>query len=264
VEREIGIVGGVGPYAGVDISRKILLSTNAHCDQEFLTTHITLEPKSIADRTAYLLDPEHVPNPGIAISKQIAKLYSIGARVFGIPCNTAHAKEIFKEANIAVPKDAVLLHMIQEVSDFLKEHYKDIKKVGVLSSTGTWTVGIYPRFLQECGFEVIVPTEKTQKEFVNPSIYDPDWGIKSLGGPSKENRASMEKGIDELVFLGAEAIILGCTEFPLALFPHERAVNQVTGWPAIDPTMILARALVREACPSKLRPFVATLPVKAP
>jgi len=256
----IGIIGGVGSYAGVDVCRKVLESTDASSDQEYLTTHMTLEPNAIEDRTKYLLDKTGIlSNPGIAIASQIEKLYSIGARVFGIPCNTAHAMPIFEEAKRALPADAVLVNMIDEVGLFLKEYHPTITRVGVLSSTGTWELGIYPQILNASGIQVVVPDESIQKDFVHPSIYDTHWGIKSRGGPTSRNRDSMKVGIDNMVRdKGAQVIILGCTEFPLALLPDEKISNRLMDVPIIDPTMILARSLVREAAITKLRPYSTT------
>ena len=54
-------------------------------------------------------------------------------------------------------------------------------------------------------------------------------------------------GIEYLVSEGVEAIILGCTEIPLALKD-----NQIKGVPLIDATGVLARALILESSPEKL------------
>jgi aspartate racemase len=55
-------------------------------------------------------------------------------------------------------------------------------------------------------------------------------------------------GIAALKAAGAEAIILGCTELSLAFSELVQA-----GLPLVDPTLILARALIREANPAKLK-----------
>ena len=61
-------------------------------------------------------------------------------------------------------------------------------------------------------------------------------------------RQSLLEAIDHLRALGAEAVILGCTEFPLAV-PEPDA----DGIPLIDPTVVIARALIRETYPERLR-----------
>jgi aspartate racemase len=47
---------------------------------------------------------------------------------------------------------------------------------------------------------------------------------------------------------GAEAVVLGCTELPLAVPEAE-----LDGLPIVDPTRILARALIRAVTPARLR-----------
>ena len=49
---------------------------------------------------------------------------------------------------------------------------------------------------------------------------------------------------------GAEAVVLGCTELPVA-FPE----GEYDGLPLIDPTWVLARALIREVAPGQLQPL---------
>ena len=49
---------------------------------------------------------------------------------------------------------------------------------------------------------------------------------------------------------GAEAVVLGCTEIPLAI--TERRIDDAV---IIDPTLVLARALIRKANPAKLKPW---------
>ena len=51
----IGIVGGVGPYAGLDLTEKIFGQTIASSDQEHLPVALLSLPERIEDRTRYLV-----------------------------------------------------------------------------------------------------------------------------------------------------------------------------------------------------------------
>ena len=58
----IGIIGGMGPMATADLFRKIVLHTQAACDQEHI--HILIDNNTaIPDRTAALLagGPDPLP-----------------------------------------------------------------------------------------------------------------------------------------------------------------------------------------------------------
>ena len=90
----IGIVGGMGPLAGLDVFKKITEETPVTSDQEHAPVLLFSVPAQIPDRTEFLLGREKT-NPAIAISEIILTLEKAGARVVGIPCNTAHSPRIF-------------------------------------------------------------------------------------------------------------------------------------------------------------------------
>lgn len=243
----IGIVGGVGPYAGLDLSRKIFDQTRATSDQEHLPVAMLSEPERIEDRTAFLLG-QTSENPAIAIAEIIGQLHACGATVVGIPCNTAHARPIFDEIRRRIPAEVTLIHMIDEVGRYIRATYPDYEKIGMLGTTGTRLAGVYPDTLTTYGLRTLQVSEETQQQLIHPAIYDPDYGIKARSYPvSARAQAQLRAGLDELVQQGAQAIILGCTEIPLA-------VTEPTyhGVPLIDATKILARALILAFAPHKL------------
>ena len=95
----------------------------------------------------------------------------------------------------------------------------------------------------------ITLSENDQITLVESSIYDEDHGIKSNSDlVSKKAREDLEKAIDLLANAGAEAIILGCTEIPLAIkATHHESI------PLIDSTKVLARALLLETNPDAIK-----------
>jgi len=245
----IGIVGGVGPLAGLDLQRKIVAQTVAGRDQDHLPVISVSWPGPIPDRTEYLLG-QVAENPAYAIVEQLRLLADAGATVAGIPCNTAHAPAIFDVIRAGVAEFARplrLLHMIDETAAHLAAHHPTLRVVGVLSTTGTWRTRLYPAALEPRGFRVVVPDEALQVRTIHPAIYDPDYGVKSAVRVTAQARANLEQGIAALREQGAETIILGCTEMPL-VFPE----RIFAGVPLIDPTLVLARALIREVDPSRL------------
>lgn len=243
-DKPIGIVAGVGPFAGLDLLGKILAETPAGKDQDHLPIYSLSQPDEILDRTEYLLG-KVAENPAYAMARQLQKLAAMGAQVAGIPCNTAHAPPIFDVivAELQAADCPIhLLHMIREVGRYVQETYPDIQTIGVLSTTGTYRAAVYPQVLGEAGFIVVAPDEVMQVEQIHPAIYDPAYGVKATGAPTEQARAQLAAGAWALHEMGAEAIILGCTEMPLAI-----QTPQLHGLPVIDPTRILARALIREA-----------------
>lgn len=247
----IGIVGGIGPFAGKDLLEKVFENTIAHSDQEHLDVALLSMSSKIEDRTEYLLGRVN-DNPGLAIAQVLTKLEKIGVTVAGLPCNTAHAEQIFDVIlnELAASKSKIkVLHMVDETVKFIVDNFADIKRVGVLSTTGTYKSGLYKNALESAGFEAVVPTPEMQKNTIRPAIYHPLYGIKTISQPVDERALNLLlKGVSFLKEQGAEAIVLGCTEIPLAL--TETTIDNVM---MVNPTNILARALINEYCPEKLK-----------
>ena len=243
----IGVVGGIGPYAGLDLFYKILNRTKAACDQEHLPISMLSVPHSIPDRTEFLLGNSKI-NPATTISKVICALYNQGSTVIGMPCNTAHAKPIFNEIIERIPKEVKLVHMINEVSKFIKNKYPSMENVGILSTMGTSISHVYPDCFSQYGLNGIQVSEEIQKNYISPAIFSKDYGIKAQSSPvTAQAKKELLKGIDYLDKEGAEIIIMGCTEIPLAIKD-----NKINGKPLIDSTKILARALILKSSPEKL------------
>ncbi|MCB0493316.1 MAG: amino acid racemase [Cyclobacteriaceae bacterium] len=242
MNKMIGVVGGMGSYAGIDLIKKIYNFSGAKEDQDHLPISMISLPQEIEDRTRYLLGEVDV-NPGIVIGKIVKMLALNGAKVMGIPCNTAHAPIIFQEVLKNLPMDCLLLNMIDEVGTFIKFEYPSVKRVGILSTTGTYRVGIYKDVLSSYKLVVIQPSEQIQHEYVHSSIYNPDYGIKTQSNPVQQRACeNLKLAASHLIENGAEVIVMGCTEIPLAF-----DANEIQGYPLIDATGVLARALVRAA-----------------
>lgn len=238
----IGVVGGVGPFAGVDLLRKIAEQTEAARDQDHLPVLSISHPGPIGDRTAFLLGREPV-NPGYAMAEQVRLLARMGATVVGIPCNTAHAPRIFDVIRAETADLPIrLLHMIEEVGRFLQANHPEVERVGILSTTGTMLAGVYPQVLEGVGFTAVTPPMSLQESRIHPAIYDPGYGIKAQSPVTERARANLLAGVAVLQEAGAQAVILGCTEIPLAI-PEDHIDDTVI----IDPTLILAQALILAA-----------------
>ena len=247
----IGIVGGVGPLAGLDLQAKIVAQTVAARDQHHLPVLSVSWPGPIPDRTEYLLG-QVAENPAHAIVAQLRLLAAMGATVAAIPCNTAHAPAIFDVIRAGVAgfeRPLRLLHLIDETADHLAAHYPDLRTIGVLSTTGTWRSRLYSERLAARGLDIVAPDAALQ-ETIHAAVYDPAHGIKSAGQVTARARADLERGMVALRGQGAEAVVLGCTEMPLAF-----AAGAFEGLPLIDATWVLARALIRAVDPQRLKPL---------
>ena len=225
MKKTLGIIGGMGPLATADLFRKIVEHTEAACDQEHI--HILIDNNTnIPDRTKALL--EGGADPTEELQKSAKRLIAAGAEGLMMPCNTAHN---FYEAVRSV-SDVPVLHMIDLTRDSLKE--KGVTCAGLLATTGTFRTGIYQsRFAGQ--IELLTPNEEEQ-EAVMDMIYG---GVKA--GVMDYDASRVQKTAEKLIAQGAQTIILGCTELPLAMDLYE------LDFPATDPTLELAKGAIRFA-----------------
>lgn len=249
----IGIIGGMGPCAGLDLVKKIFDQTLAGTDQDHLPVALLSLPSAIPDRTEYLLGRTDI-NPAGAIADVALQLERMGAQVVAIACNTAHAHPIFESVLVKLTKAhsrLKIMHMVRETIAFLQMEYPALRRVGVLSTTGTYRMRLYANPFEEAGYQVVVPTAEMQAGVVHPAIYHAQYGIKTQSNPvTSRARSGLEAAIRALKNAGAEIIVLGCTELPIAL-----TESSLYGIPLLDPTTILARAIIREVAVEKLKPL---------
>ena len=247
----IGILGGLGPQAGLDLAEKLIRLTKAKQDQDHLPFVLFSIPEMVGDRTAYLLGREET-NPAHAIAEQLEKMSTIGVTIAVMACNTAHAAPIFDVAQDLLRGKGVklpILHMVEEVITYIHEVYPAVQRVGVLGTQGTYQTGLYDQALEAAGLEAILPDLDVRENQVHNALYSPDFGIKACSDPvSDEASSRVLEAIRHLHKLGAEAIILGCTELPLAIKERE-----IDGIPILDPARIIAEKLIMETYPEKLK-----------
>jgi len=246
----VGILGGMGPQAGLDLAGKIIAMTRTECDQEHLPFVLFSIPGEISDRSAYLRG-DAVKNPGYAIAEQLEKMSVLGVTTAVIACNTAHASPIFDTA-LGVLKDRGIelpvLHLVNETVEHIRHLLPTIQNIGVLGTQGTYHSGMYSEALAAAGLQAILPDHAIREEVIHAAIYAPAYGIKTSGGVVTDKaRELAHSAVRHVWDQGAQAIILACTELPLAV-----ADEQFEGIPIIDPARVAARKLVQLYCPDEL------------
>src|SRR5690606_12170827 len=120
----IGVVGGLGPYAGLDLVKKIFDHTSAATDQEHLPVALISYPGQIPDRSSYIAD-QTKPNPVPALADILRRLEDAGCVVAGMPCNTAHAPVIFDVLQETMAREGRrirLLNMIEASAESVLRH----------------------------------------------------------------------------------------------------------------------------------------------
>jgi aspartate racemase len=246
----IGIIGGVGPYAGLDFFKKILDNTAASRDQDHVSVVLLSCPAIIPDRTEFLLENE-AENPSFAMFECAKRLYAIGVKYAVLVCNTAHAKRIFAPFLEMVRQELpglVIVNMLETCMRHIKQSMPAAKRIGYLATKGTYRSRVYHEYINaDEGFSMLEPDAEGQ-ERIHEAIYSKKFGIKAHSAPvHAEARNILLRETLELLERGADAVILGCTELPLAINPSDFSES------VIDPGKLTARRLIELAAPEKLR-----------
>ncbi|NDI36243.1 amino acid racemase [Chengkuizengella sediminis] len=224
MNKTIGIIGGMGPMATVDLMEKIIKNTPAKDDQEHI--HVIADNNAqIPDRSSAILGKGEDPTPLLVQSAQ--RLQNAGADLLVIACNTAHFFYNAVKKTIQIP----ILHIPLETAYHLKKN--NFNKVGLLATEGTVKSKLYQRYFQKYDIEFI-RTDYTLQEKVMQGIYD----IK--GGKLDTGYMHLSFVAEQLKKSGAEAIVAGCTEVPLVLKSTEEMC-------VIDPTDIIAKKVIEVA-----------------
>lgn len=223
--RRIGILGGMGPAAAIDLQAKVLAATPASTDAAHLPVVVWNVPQ-VPDRVAAIVAGG--PSPLAAMLEGARALEAAGCEAFAIACNTAHHWAAEVAGGVGIP----LVHIADAAVEALARLPARPFRVGLLATRGTLAAAFYGERLAKRGFAWMAPTADEQSRLVDEAIR------RVKAGDTAGARAPFEAAASALAGRGAEAILLACTELPLAA---EGASCPV---PVLDASRALAEALV--------------------
>ncbi|HWC24535.1 MAG TPA: amino acid racemase [Flexivirga sp.] len=225
----VGILGGMGPAATADFYRKLIERTPATRDQDHLRVAIWADP-TVPDRARGILGGGADPYPKLLDGA--AKLRDLGASIVAMPCNSAHAFL----TRLAQDTGLHFVDMVRETAHELADQpHADAGPVALLGARALIASGLYQRQLTEHRIEFVTPAEDEQAAL--------DLAIRHVKEGNFTAASRVAAGVAEgFLERGAGRVLLACTELPIAL-----SDVLATGDPRfIDPTDVLARAVVRE------------------
>lgn len=211
----LGVIGGMGSVAGADFVSRLTALTPAKADQDYIEVFLHNNAR-IPDRSEALL--RGGPSPVPELRRSVALCDRFGADYIVLACVTAHA--FIPELQPIT--QAEILDGVRLTVDHLVHRHPEVKRAGILASSGNLEVGLFQRPLQAAGITpVLFDADEQQRYFTEP-IYAP-WGIKS-GHVDGRPRERFLQGAQRLVERGAQAILGGCSEIPLILRPSDLPV----------------------------------------
>jgi aspartate racemase len=171
--------------------------------------------------------------PGVAylMLSSTRKLAEIGARFAICPDNTIHqAFDLVAEAS-PIP----WLHIAEAVAEEARS--RGFKTLALTGTKYLVTGPVYPSVLERYGIEARIP-DGDERERIDQIIFS-----ELVNGVFTEaSRLYFNTVVQRMKEeQGCDAVVLGCTEIPLLVNPHDCPL------PTLDSTRLLARAALHEA-----------------
>ena len=221
----LGVLGGMGPLATVDFLQKLIEETPASRDQDHVPV-IAYSVPQIPDRPPAIIGSGESPLP--MMLEGLRTLQRAGVNQVVIACNTAH----YWYDDLLAQGGLPILHIADAACAALTA--QSVQRVGLMATAGTIAAGFYQSRFKARGLECLLCDASDQRKLVLRAIDC----VKRTDLVQAHSLAT--QAAQHLLELGAQAIIMGCTEIPLALEYQKSAVSEH----CIDATRALARACV--------------------
>ena len=202
MEKVVGILGGMGPYATVMFLKNIMNITDTKKDWDHIRT-ITDNNVKIPSRSRAILYNEESPLETMVESCLQLQKYPVDIIV--IPCNSAcfWVSEIQKKVKIPI------INIVDVSTERLVASHQPMR-VTVLGGAVTYEKELYKKSIERFGIEYVKPTEKIQEKIVQ-MIETIKLGVEIEGLKEK-----FLKIIRQLIEKNKiDGVILACTEFTL-------------------------------------------------
>jgi len=199
-EKIVGILGGMGPEATVDLMQRIIRLTPAEDDIDHVRCIVDNNPK-VPSRIKAIIEGTGT-DPGPCMADMGRRLESWGADFLVIACNTAHYYYHHVRDAVRIP----VINLIELVVNHVLKTYPKNHSIGVLASTAVLMTGLYEKQCKEFGLEVVYPDQEYQERLFG-IIRD----IKT-GNTGSSVRQTFGSVCENLKEKGTDLAIIACTE----------------------------------------------------
>lgn len=214
MQKTVGIIGGMGPEAGVAVLQELLAFEQYELEQDRLSVILHSFPSQMPDRNDFI-SGHSLENPGHAIAKAVVDVGRLGAEVVGVACNAAHAPSILSIVE-AVADDIgmTLISMVDAAIARLRELQTPgaIASLGVL---GTYQSQIYETAIRAYGMDAFQLSPKEAQDS-HDLVWSREFGVKYFGTQIRqEAHRAFADLVSRLKRRGCTTILMACTELPL-------------------------------------------------
>jgi aspartate racemase len=226
--KHISVLGGMGPFATQRFLRHILEiardTYGAARDEDY--PRMTIESLALPAFTAHGIEDISASIP--LLTETVIRIEKSGAEVITIPCNTIHSVHALLQQAVQVP----ILNIVTDTA--YEASVQKSKKAYILATGSTISEGLYASALITFQIEALQPSTEIQKQ-VELLITILEGGV--VTSEAKDIYMRIRKEATEL---GADAVILGCTE--LSFLAAESLPD--TNLLVIDSSHVLAESLL--------------------
>jgi len=227
-EKTVGVLGGMGPEATVDLMQRVIDATPAKDDVDHIRMLVDNNPK-VPSRIKALIDGTG-ESPVPCMIDMARGLENQGADFLVIPCNTAH----HYYSDVADAVDIPVINLIELTSRHCKREQPDLRRVGLLASTALQQIHLYEPWFKQHGVQVLYPRPQNQL-----AVMDLIRAVKAKQQNSEQILA-YNSAAEDLQEQGAECLVIACTE--LSIIGDRLRVSL----PVYDASELLAKTIVRE------------------
>ena len=226
----IGVLGGMGPAAAIDLLQRIIRLTPALDDVDHIRTLVDNNPQ-VPSRINYLIKRQG-ENPAPVLVSMAESLESMGADFLVMPCNTAHlyAQEIESAVRIR------FLNMVELTVERVATQVQ-ASKVGLLASTAVHQTKLYESIFADRGVATMVPGDALQSQLMNL--------IMAIKAGYLSESDLLQRIVENMLAEQAECVVIACTELSALVDSLNVPV------PVIDASQCLAEVAVQLALGGK-------------
>lgn len=224
-EKVVGIIGGMGPEATVDLMQRIIRLTPAMDDKDHIRCIVDNNPK-IPSRIKAIIEGGG-EDPGPVMADMGRRLEAWGADFLVIPCNTAHYYHHFVQQAVTIP----VINMIDLVVDQVKTNFSCEKNIGMLASPAVAITKLYTRRFEASKITEVWPDSEHQD-----LLFHVIRQVKT-GRISPDLHQKYARVCDHLRDQGVRVAIVACTE--LSVLGGDLSLS------TMDASQVLAEAIVR-------------------
>ncbi len=201
------------------MQQRLLAAVAAEDDSDHIPLLIDMNPQ-VPSRIAHLIEGTG-GDPAPVLAEMARRLETAGATALAMPCNTAHSYAASITSAVNIP----LLNMVT-----LSAERAGSGKVGILASPATRITGVFDDALEPIGATPVWVEDEDQLLHAIRII--------KANGATVEARNILRAASEELLAMGAETQLIGCSEFSLIAEATSAEAN------AIDTLDVLVDAVV--------------------